>query len=148
MPVVRIPLASVERVSRITFGIRFSMPADAALAGTRFKRWYGQAQKLEAFIQFLSTRGITVDTLPRSERVKGFVRDVAVAQRPGWNWRDRGWLGFLESAVSLAIALAIVYLVGSFPGLPTLFLAWLAFVLGVTVWGWVAGDRRRKRLSR
>jgi hypothetical protein len=76
------------------------------------------------------------------------VRDFAVAQRPGWIWRDRGWLGFLESAVSLAIVLVILFLVGFFSDLPTVMLGWLAFVVAVIVWGWFAGHRQRKKISR
>jgi hypothetical protein len=148
MPVLRIPLSTVEGVSRISFGIRFSVPADAALDGTRFKRWYGGRARLQGLIELLIDRGIAVQTMPRSERMKGFVRDFAVAQRPGWIWRDRGWLGFLESAVSLAIVLVILFLVGFFSDLPTVMLGWLAFVVAVIVWGWFAGHRQRKKISR
>lgn len=148
MPVLRIPLSAVEGVSRITFGLKFSVPADAALDGTRFKRWFGEAERLEGLIELLQSRGITVQMMPPSERVKGFVRDFAVAQRPGWIWRDRNWLGFLESAVILAIVLGILFLFGFFSELPTVMLAWLAFIVAVIVWGWFAGYHQRKKVSR
>src|SRR6266851_541882 len=145
---LRMPISAVEGASRITFGIRFSVPTDAALDGTRFKRWYGGGETLERLVESLQSRGVTVQTMPPSERVKGFVRDFAVAQRPGWIWRDRSWLGFLESAVSLAIVLAILFLVGFFSNLPTVMLAWIAFVVAVIVWGCFAGYRQRKKVSR
>ena len=83
MPVLRIPLSAVERASRITLGIKFNVPGDPALDGTRFRRWYGGGQKLEELVESMQSRGITVQTMPRSERVRGFARDFAVAQRPG-----------------------------------------------------------------
>ena len=148
MPVLKIPLSAVESVSRITCGIKFSVPGDPALNGTRFKRWQGRGAQLEGLIELLRSRGVRVQTMPRAERMRGFARDFAVAQRPGWIWRDRGWLGFLESAAVLAVVLAILFLVGSFSELPKLLLLWSAFVLAVIVWGWVAGYRQRKKVTR
>jgi hypothetical protein len=152
MPVVRIALSEVESVDRVTWGIEFSVPGDPALDGTRFKSWLGGAESLERLIQLFQNRGITVQTMPRSERIKGFARDFAVAQRPGSIWRDRGRLGFLESAVTLALAFAVFFAVlfvsGSSFDLPALVLVWLAFIVAVVVWGWFAGHRLRKKLPR
>lgn len=148
LPILRIPLSAVERASRITFGIKFNVPGDPALDGTRFRRWYGGGQRLEELVGLMQSRGITVQTMPRSERVRGFARDFAVAQRPGWIWRDRGWLGFFESAVGVVIALAILLVIGFSSDPPTLWLVWLAFVVAVIVWGWVAGYRQRKKVPR
>jgi hypothetical protein len=152
MPVVRIPLSEVESVFRITWGIKFSVPGDPALDGTRFKRWVGGAEGLERLIELMQSRGITVQTMPRSERIKGLARDYAVAQRPGWIWRDRGRLGFLESAVNLALAFAVwfavLFVCGVLFDLPALMLVWLAFIVAVVVWGWFAGYRLRKKLPR
>jgi hypothetical protein len=148
MPVLRIPLDAVEGVSRITWGIRFSVPADPALDGTRFKRWYGRTEQLEGLIELLKSRGFTVETMPRRQRMRGFMNDFAVAQRPGWIWRDRGWLGFLESAASLAVATVILFLLGFFSGAPTAMLVWIAFLVALVVWGWFAGYHRRKKLTR
>jgi hypothetical protein len=148
MPVLRIPLSTVEGASRITFGIKLSVPGDPALDGTRFKHWLGGRQNFEGLVELLQRRGIPVQTMPRSERAKGFVRDFAVAQRPGWIWRDRGWRGFVESAVGLAIAIAVLSVLGFFSDLPTPMLVWFAFVVAVIVWGWFAGYRRRKKILR
>ena len=148
MPVMSIPLSAVEGASRIIWGIRFSVPGDAALDGTRFRRWYGGGARLERLIELLKGRGIPVRAMPRPERVRGFVRDYAVAQRPGWIWRDRGWLGFLESAVCLALGLAILFVFGFFSDAPRVMLVWLAFVVAVIVLGWFAGYRQRKKVSR
>jgi len=148
VPVVRIPLSEVESVYRVTWGIKFSVPGDPALDGTRFRRWWGGAESLERLIQLIQSRGITVQTMSRSERIKGFARDYAVAQRPGWIWRDRGRLGFLESAVALALAFAVLFVTGLLFDLPTLMLVWLAFIVAVVVWGWFAGYRLRKKVPR
>ena len=134
MPALRIPLSTIEAVSRIRWGIRFDVPGNATLDGTRFRRWLGGDEQLEALIEFLEHRGITVQTMCRSERIKGFLRDYAVAQRPGWIWRDRGWLGFIESAIALAVVLTVVFLSGLFTDLPKVMLAWLAFIVAVIVW--------------
>jgi hypothetical protein len=148
MPVVRIPLDAVAMASRITFGIRFTVPGDPALDGTRFKRWYGGGRRLEELVGLLQARGITVQTMPRPERVKGFLRDFAIAQRPGWIWRDRGWLGFVESAVALAMVVGALLALGFFSDLPTLMLVWFTFIMFVIVWGWFVGYRHRKKMLR
>jgi hypothetical protein len=148
MPELRIPLRAVERASRITSGVMFSVPGDAALDRVRFRCWYGEGQKLERLFDLLVSEGIAVETMPRAERLEDFARNFAVTQRPGWIWRDRGWLAFIESAVSLAVALTILFLVGFFSNLPTVMVVWVAFILAVIVWGWFAGYRQRKRASR
>jgi hypothetical protein len=145
MPVLRIPLTGIEGVSRITWGIKLSVPGDPALDGTRFKRWLGGTDRLEALIAFLESRGVAVQTMPRAQRMSGFVHDYAVAQRPGWIWRDRGWLGFLESAAVLLLVLAVLLAVGLFSDLPTVMLVWLAFIVAVIVWSWFAGNRWREK---
>jgi len=148
MPVVRIPLSEVESVYRVTRGIKFSVAGDPALDGTRFRRWWGGAESLERLIQLIHSRGITVQTMPRSERVKGFARDHAVAQRPGWIWRDRGRLGFLESAVALAFAFTVLFVTGLLSDLSTPMLVWLVLIVAVVVWGGFAGYRLRKKVRR
>jgi hypothetical protein len=45
MPILRISLSAIEHADRITFGLRFNVPSDPALDGTRFKRWYGDGQR-------------------------------------------------------------------------------------------------------
>jgi hypothetical protein len=145
MPVLRIPLAAVETVTRITFGIRFAVPGEPELDGARFRRWYGGGRQLQQFVEFLQERGVPVQTMPRAKRVRGFVRDFAVAQRPGWIWRDRGRLAFLESGVELAAAVAVLLAVGVLSDLPTPMLIWLGFIVCVIVWGWFAGHRYRKK---
>src|SRR5258705_9688602 len=53
MPVVRIPLSEVEGVFRIAFGIKFRVLGDPTLDGTRFKRKFGGARRLEDLIQLM-----------------------------------------------------------------------------------------------
>jgi uncharacterized membrane protein YphA (DoxX/SURF4 family) len=145
MPELQIPLTEVEGISRITFGIKFDVPDNPALDGTRFKRWYGGRRKLEALVESMQSRGIAVETMPLAERARGFARDLAVAQRPGWIWRDRGRLAFLESGVALALGLVILLVTGFFTDPPAPVLGAFAFVVAVVVCAWFAGHRRRSR---
>jgi hypothetical protein len=148
MPVVRIPLSNVKSVFRITFGIKFSVLDDPTLDGTRFKRKFGGARRLEDLIQLMQSRGITVHTMSRSKRISGFVGDIAVSHRPGLIWRDRGRFGFLESAVALAIALTVLSVTGFFSDLSTLGRVLVAVMITLTLCGSFAGYRLRKKVPR
>ena len=144
---VRIPLASIEGLSRIHLGIRFEVPGDPALDGTRFRAWAMDVLSLEPFIELLQRRGIPVEKLPYSERWKSGLRNWAVAIRPGLIWRDRGRLAFLESAVLLAIWLVLTYALGNFSSAQLAFsIVEVLIVVALLVWGGVAGYRYRKKI--
>jgi len=147
MPDVRIPLASIEGLSRINFGVRFEVPGDPALDGTRFRAFAMDVLSLEPFIELLRRRGVPVERLPYSERWKSGLRNWAVAIRPGLIWRDRGRLAFLESAVLLAIWLVLTYALGNFSTPQLAFsIVEVLIVVALLVWGGVAGYRYRKKL--
>jgi hypothetical protein len=146
LPVVEIPLASIEGLNRIMFGVRFEVPGDPALDGTRFGAWAMDVVSLEPLIELLQRRGVVVETLPRSERSKRALRNLAVAIRPGLIWRDRGRLAFLESAVLLALLLGLAYPEGSYTTGPSV--ANVVVGTALLVCASVAGYRYRSRLRR
>jgi hypothetical protein len=146
LPVVRIPIDKVEAASRTTFGLTFVVPSDPDLDGTRFVPFGGDRDALRPLVELLERRGIPIDTMPVANRIRGYLRDHAVASRPGWIWRDRGRLGFLESTVGLAIGLAVFYFLGFFSKAPVFFLVAIGVVEALNVWGWVAGYRRRRKV--
>lgn len=145
LPVVEIPLASIERLSRIFVGVRFEVPGDPALDGTRFRPWAMDVPSLEPLVELLQGRGVPVEPLPYSDRWTGGLRNLAVAIRPGLIWRDRGRLAFVESAVLLALWLGASYLQGF--STPFSFVQ-VVVVVALLVWGSAAGYRFRGRLRR
>jgi hypothetical protein len=56
MPTLSIPLDKIAAVFEIHGGLQFSVPGDAALDGTRFRRWWGGAERLEELLDLLAGR--------------------------------------------------------------------------------------------
>jgi hypothetical protein len=147
MPELRIPLDEVEAVSKITFGVKFSVPGNPQFDGARFYG-YGYQPLDRPELRWIQERGIAVSEMPAPERVRGFFHDFAVSQRPGWIWRDRGWLAFLEFAVLVALGTGFLVATSFFAHLPVFMKVWFGFVVFVMFASALAGHRFRKRVRR
>jgi hypothetical protein len=150
MPALRIPLAGVKRAARTNFGLRLSVPGEPSLDGVRITFSWHPRRSRDDLVALLMARGIRVDTLPVAERAAGAYRNWAIAGRPGWFFRDRGRLAYLEMAVVFALVLVPLILLFGWvvPGAPTFFVVWVAIVALVSVLGPFLGARERRRVKR
>jgi hypothetical protein len=141
-PAVRIPFAEITSASRTTFGIWFHAPNDPELNGTRFTPFLGYRT---ALVELLRARGVPVNTMPVSSRMRRSIENGAVAARPGLIWRDRGPFSVIESVVYLAIMVIGLYLFAHLSTAPRFFVGLLALILVLRVVGWIVGSWRRKK---
>ena len=146
MPDLRIPLTAVERASRTTFGLRLSAPGAPAVDGVRLTFAGRSRRKRDELIALLAERGVRVDTLPVAERAAARYRDWAVSMRPGWLFRDRGRLAYLETAAAFAIGLVVFAWLVS--GAPTFFVVCSVIVVLVAMLGPFLGARERRKVKR
>jgi hypothetical protein len=145
LPVVRLPLDDITSASRTTFGIWFHVPGDPALDGARFTPFGGDRGALKPLVEFLEAQGVPVDTMPVSTRVKKSFENGAVSMRPGFFFRDRGGLGFIEFVVVAAVGLTLMLVVGGFSHAPGAFLVFLAVIVLLNVLLSIVGAWRRKK---
>jgi hypothetical protein len=84
MPTVRIPVAAIESVWAISWGVKFNTPSRPDLDGTVFKANTARGgRELKATIEGL---GIRVDEMSARRRVTGWVADVRTQQINGSRW--------------------------------------------------------------
>jgi hypothetical protein len=148
MPTLRGRLSAVTRAWKTRKGIRFEARGEPSLDGLYFRPTGG----LEKLLALLEERGIPVREMPRGEQVKRHLLDLAVAQRPGFVWRDRGKKAFAEQVVTLGLAICVMGVVLAFTepswGVRIVFGAWLAFIAVFAVVSSIAGHLHRRRLTR
>ena len=138
-PTVRIPLASITRADTLPFGgFRFTVPSAPELDGTRFRGIVPGDDRLTTLGHELARNGLSGEPVPFTKSWREELGNQAVAQRPGFIWRDRGRLAYVESAAVLAIGVGIAYWQGFSP--------WLMLLLAVpyTMWA-LFGHRLRRR---
>jgi hypothetical protein len=143
-PTVRIPLGSIETATN-WFGLRFGVPGDPHLDGTRVQPFFWNWAVLRPLIDLLKSRGIAVERRRGSRQFARFYRETAVGHRPGWIFRDRGRLAFLELFILAGIALGGLYLVDGAEHIALVLAA--VFVALNVAWSF-AGHRFRQRATR
>jgi hypothetical protein len=145
LPVVRIPLDEVETASEGPFGwsLRFHTAGDPKLDGMRFYAFGPNSFALRPLIELLRSRGVTIETPPASRRWTLSLRDGAVGLRPGWIFRDRGHLGFVESFIVLGVGALILY----FQSPPHLVLVVFGAIAALYVVSSIVGHRIRRRAT-
>jgi hypothetical protein len=148
MPTLHGRLSAVRRAWKTRKGIRLEAPGEASLDGLYF-RPLGGPQELLALLE---QRGILVEQMPRPEQVKRYLLDLAVAQRPGFIWRDQGKKAFAELLVGLGLGIATaavaIALTEPSSGLRLMLFAWLGFIALLTLVSAVVGDLYRRKLTR
>jgi uncharacterized membrane protein len=65
--------------------------------------------------------------------------------RPGFFFRDRGLLGWMEVVVIAGFGLALMLFDGTFSHASTAFLAFFAVCVALTIALWIVGAWRRKK---
>jgi len=145
-PVVRIPLTAIVRADELPFGgFRFVVPDVPELDGTRFIGIVPGDDRLTTLGAELDRRGLAGETVGHASSWREALGNQAVGQRPGFIWRDRGGLAYLESALVFAIPTAVLYLTGFFSG-PTWFVIPVFAVVAVlSVAFSLAGARLRRK---
>jgi hypothetical protein len=84
MPTVRIPVAAIESVWAISWGVKFNTPSRPDLDGTVFKANTARSgRELRATIEGL---GIQVEEMSGRERLTGWFRDFHTQQANGFRW--------------------------------------------------------------
>ncbi len=145
LPIVRIPLDEITSASRTTFGIWFHVRGNPELDDARFRPFGADRRALKPLFELLEARGVPVDTMPVSSRVKKGFENGAVAMRPGFIWRDRGPLAFVENIVFAGVGLTLMFVFAGFAHAPAAFLVVIAFIAALNVLGWIVGASRRKK---
>ncbi len=146
LPVVRIPFDEIETASEGPFGwsLRFGTPGDPKLDGMRFYAFGPNSFALRPLIELLRSHGVTIETPPASRRWTLSLRDGAVGRRPGWIFRDRGHLAFVESFIALGVGALILY----FQSPPRVVLVVFGVIAALIVVRWIVGHRLRRRATR
>jgi hypothetical protein len=143
-PIVRIPLASIATAND-WFGLRFDAPGNPSVDATRFQALFADRAPLRPLTDLLRSRGVAVERSLGPRQWTRFYRDISAGHRPGWFFRDRGPLAFVETFVFLGVGFVFFFV---FTGGQHIALAVGAVFAAVSLAWSVAGHRRRQRATR
>jgi hypothetical protein len=148
MPTVEGRWADIEMVWKLKRGIEIEAPGKPSLNGLRFRPLARRAELLEAIAEI----GIRVEPSRRRDEGRGSVRADLVAHRPGWIWRDRRLLAFVEVGVGpgsgAGLLIAFLLFVDAAPGVRMFMIVTFAVVELVGMLSAIGSYFEHRRLTR